>query len=685
MSYLSSDLITPVDLQPHYNLRAFYSDNTTVPWTMNDMRLWNAYYFASFNMQTLGSPRSTSGRTLRFRTTSELDALAMSSLDGTFMIDLDTYPVSMGNEEWPVTDPNVTVAKDPTYRYQNTLTVTLTDNVLETVPSHYADDIVTGLDNPTTPYYIELVLRNFPAQGAAAHLNLSSSYIDFSSDDNFDPTLTDSIPFSASLNSLTSGGDITWKIDRNLLANSDPSNLRAIRFRLLSVGAMTFKAQAMRVIPAGAVFDPIELNTRRNLLTRSLPETGSPEWTSVMGDLYFDDSRPKNATHIIKFNSGHNPTGNDNILRMYYRYVPSFSAAATSLYNQGTYGSALYGTVNSNTYSRLEVDLYARDTQSRLRIYETINNSTTEIFSTPINTNALTNETDYFLQIEVIDTQVRATIYTTLGVFFGSQVYTTGWQTVTRIARGATGFSLEPYNYDFGISYIATQRAQFASFLSTSFSSHSPVVGASIKTLTSAAEDRMHGAGLVANGDASVSQDASGTFTITRDGTNWYGGLRHDTTLDLGDSSKVTLSGSIYPLGSFRGNFVAAIVDENDSVSWINTLTGILPNQWNDFSILLPDGIIPIGSGLWLHENGFYNDSFRIKSVVLSHDTVSWDASPDAGATWQPFLNVTNEDFGAIHFGTPNTQLKVRANALLDSGWIAGYELKPHYKYPGHR
>lgn len=165
----------------------------------------------------------------------------------------------------------------------------------QTVTSTFVDDISTNFNSGA---YIEMVLRDFPAQAAAAHFDLANSFVDFTSSPTYAGGQTDSIPLNASLTSLTAGGNLTWRIPRTALVNSTLTNLTGIRFRLTAAGTgtATFKASAMRLIPfTGYSFDEIDIDTKRQILTRSVPAAGGTEPSTTFGHLYMHETRPVNV------------------------------------------------------------------------------------------------------------------------------------------------------------------------------------------------------------------------------------------------------------------------------------------------------------------------------------------------------------------------------------------------------
>lgn len=661
-----------IDPRRHYDLRAFDTRTLTVPRVMLDMKFWNVESFRGLQMRWLGQPRIVSNTAVRQHTIGDLSVatdgggtdtsyLVMSDGDDDTMLQLEYAFSTQGIEQWPVGAPGITVGADPAYRYSNTIRVDLIDGVGTIVPSYCFDDILT--DFPDDDYTIELVLRDFPAQGDPAHLDLDNSFIEFSSDSGYNASVTDRVAFSESLTDITAGGDVTFRIMRSRLVNADLSNLAGIRFILTPVGNFTFVAQTMRMLAAGYTFHEVDTNTRLQSYMRSVPQAGGTEPTTIFGTQLFDTTRPENVTIYAKFFTGHNPTGNDNALDVFARYQP--------------------GGDNIN------VRFVSRDTQSRLRLYQTYMGTTTELHSTPINTNILDNLAYYYLVLEVKYEKVRATIYKSDGVLLGDQVYTTGWRLTDVIERGKIGYSFEPYNYDFMLDFLRANKAEFAHYEEQPFSSITPVAGVHLKAYESDPLDLFtEGFRGVGDGTLEIGSISFGRKTtsdkITRSGELWYGGESHVSTVFIGDSKQLLITGDIFPVHQVRGVFRVALLDDNFSVGYIGHLTNVVPNQWNSFVLRLPDGIIPAKYHLMVHEIGFHSDQFFVDNLKMLHNTIGWEASADNGTHWQDFLNVTDDEWSYIHFGYKGNQLVVRATAHSDKGWIAAYKNKVAYTLPGH-
>lgn len=640
VGYYAADRTSTITPRHHYDLRAFHTTDQTLTFTQTDSDFWHPYAYGSLNV---GNARS-------------LGTLA-------------------GTETWDTSSGSVTVGKDATFRYANTLKITT--GSATTVDATYGnttygtvaygsttfsvagtfapDDILTDFSDPARTYYLELTLRNFPAQAAATHFDLSNSFIDITSSNTFAANATDSLTFSSSLNDVSAGGDTYLRFPRTLLSKADLRNIVGVRFRMRSLGGTsTLIAQSLRLVDDVYTWQLIDTDTKRQQLTRSVPRAGGAESSSVYGDVYFKDVRPKNTTYITLFNSGHNPSGNDNTFRQFFR--------------------------TKTNGDRIEIKLTARDTQSRLSILQTLSGATTTLTATAINTNILLPETYYYLVTELIGTQVRASIYQRSGISLGSLVYTTGFTTTGVIGQGLVGYSFEPYNYDFTIQSVAPQSTEFAVFQSTAFNSRKLVRGATLYPINSSPINIIDSMIPTAWGDGALVTDANGDLVITRTGTLTQGGVKYTPLTYMGNSSQLILTGSLWTT-LVQGTYRAALVNGVDEVEWIGVMSNILPNQWNQFTLSVSPGLLPDMNYLYIQQTDAYSGSFKLRDIQLGAKTIAWNISPDNGTTWQPFLDALGDQFTGAMFATPTTQMKLQAVANTDQGWISGYQLEPHYVY----
>lgn len=663
-------VITP---RRHYNIRSFYNDDITVPRTMLDFKYNNVGSIDGLQMIVLDTPRIVQGRSLTARTMASLDTFNMTSLDAYTQTDLDLLTIASGNEGWPTSDPDVTVGKDASERYANTIQIVVTTAATKIVASTFTDNILTGFDSVGSTYNIEVVLPSFPAQGSAAYLDLANSFIDFTSDASggYAAGQTDSFRFNQSLNSLTAGGNTYFQINRNSLTHANLTALTGVRFRLIALGGtFTFKAQSIRLIKADEyTFSTLDVDTKRGTWRRSVPRDSGAEG-STFNDYYLAGTRPKNVTLVGKFNSGHLDAaiGNPNILHVNAR-------------KSATVDTRILGQVLS----------YASNTQ--IILYDVAAGVFTSRYASGWTLPALTPEKDYMLILEAYENKARVSVYSAFGAFYGTLVGTSGWQTVTTIQRGYIGFNLQPYNYDFSLDYITVGDAEFGRVVSSNFQSTTPVQGATIITQTSNPIDLTQGQ-LTAAGDGVLTNDPTRgnpppSFKVVRDGTGFQGGIVTQNPIFIGNPKYLKISGDIFPSPSsgsaLRGQYRMAFLDKNSSVGWMGYLRNLLPNQWNHFEIPVSANLAAANYTIIIQQTGNYADTFWLNNFAFSHLSMAWEASPDNGTTWYPFLTAKDSQYTAVNFLTnAGTNLVVRGIALSDTAWTSQYEIIPFYGYPGH-
>lgn len=645
----------------HYDLRSFHNDDITVPNTILDLQYQNVASMDGTEMIVLDQPRIIEGPSFGARAMSTIDGLKQSLLDTEIMTQLDLFEISTGNEGWPGADPNVTFGKDSAFHYANDIKITLTSGVTKTVTSTFQDNILDGFSNQGSTYNIELTLPSFPAQAAGTHLDLTNSFIDFTSDPGYAAGLTDSIPFSASTHDLSAGGDTYLQINRTSLVNCNLANITGIRFRLKSVGNMVFTAAAMRLIRSDAyTWQTTDIDTKRGTFTKSIPRVG-PNGSSTTAPTYImTQTRPKNTTLVCKFNTGTLSGSNNSSIYLYSRALPVSSINMYVLLNWSATGCTIQFGENDSLVG--SVNSY----------------------------NALTANTDYLLVFQLYDRTITATLYNSFGAFFGTQLHTDFYITGQTPARGFLGFNFIPYNYDSSIDYITTGDVEFGRFESQVLPSLTMVNADTLGAQSSPTIDITEGM-LNASGDATVSTSLTmGTpsppsLSVVRDGSQWQGGLTTITRVPVGNSNYLRIVGDIFPVNIVRGNYRVAFVNAYGSVGYLGYISGLQANQWNHFEIPLNTTLVPDEYDILIQQDGFYADSFFLDNFSVQALTVAWEVSPTAGADWYPFLFAINDYYTAVNFKTnPGNQLKLRAIATSDTAWVARYEDIPHYQQIGH-
>lgn len=660
---------TSIATRRHYDIREFIGDDISVPNTMLDLRYSNITTIDGTEMIVLDSPRFISGRTITARPISQFDGDKNTTMDTFIMQDLDIETLTTGNENWPI-DAAVTVGADSSERWANSIQITLVGGTTKTVSSIYQVNIRPGMETTSSTYLIELALPSFPAQAAGTHLDLTNSFIDFSSDDSggYDPTQTDSFTFASSLNSLTAGGNTYWQINRNSLVNTDITNIQGIRFRLKSVGNMTFKAQALRVYKSDEyTFDSIDTDTERGQLKRSVPRDSGTELTNPIVSTYMmNDTRPKNFTMVGKLNSGHIDSATDSSFTIFGRNV------------------------DINNY--LSGNILVNNSRTLLTLKQNIAGTLTTLGSISLPT--LTANAFYLLVLQVYEDQATLSLYNSYGAFYGTLVGTTGSHTAALITRGRVGFDFKPYNYDFYVDYLTSGDAEFGRFESKVFNSVSQIIGATIAAEDTGSIDLTQGHFIPA-GDADISIDFKvgnpiPSVKFVRDGSQWQGGYVTDKFLFIGNPLYLKIVGQLFPVlatgqTTVRGQFRIIFIDKWGSVGYIANLRNLLPSQWNSFEIPLNSGNLAPGNyQILIQQTGFYPDTFYIDNLQVFHLSFSWEASPNAGTNWYKFLTATDTAYSAVNFkSNPGNELQIRATALSDDSWISDYELIPFYGVPG--
>jgi hypothetical protein len=632
----------------HYNIRSFHSDQVTRVFTAEDAAFWENYQYQDYS---IGEPRDITGQQLVNREMSSMNTLDMEDLDGMTMFQLNYASTAVGNEEW-TTGAGITLGRDASWRYMNRLEISLGAGESKTVSSFYEDDIITGLEGD---YNIELTLFNFSGTG----LDLANSFLDFSTDVGFSTGNTVSLAFNAtdsSLGSIPAGSNAKATWNRSLVASLDMTAIKAIRLRLKGgASPFTFITNALRIIPNSA---PLSLpqtmiDTKRGNFVKAPSREGSIHDT-VEDVKYFNGTRPRNVKVYARFNSGHNPVGSDNRLALQAR-------------SQATV---------SNNYGIIAT-LRARSTQSRLELVD-FTASGTATTNSPTNTNILTENTDYFMVLEIIDTTAKVAIHNVDGINVGSEVYSIS-ATVARTERGYVGFDFAPYNQDFVLDYVQAQDATFGQFITTPFNSLSWVRGASLFVDQSPPASMLDEAGdPIAWGDATLTRLAS-YDSITRSGAAYQGGIVYENPATLGTGRLAYLRGRIWPENAVNGTYRMALIDEYDSVSFLAEIDPLLPNRWNDIEITFTDEVFTVPLFLHIQQQGHFADTFRLADIRIDHEVMVWEATAD-NTNWQSFLDTINEPYGAINFDNPGKTIKLRATAYSDKAWISGYKLVPHYK-----
>lgn len=661
----------PVSTGKHLNLRSFHPDNITIPNSMINNGNINAWGLNGKTMGTLNSPIVFTGTSVPPLEMGQLDSLEMNSVDLNSMHNMEGA-VSPGQEGW--TGTGVSLVRDSGLGYISTIQVALTGGVTATATSTYVDDIYTNFTD-FNDYIIELELLSFPAQSAGSHLNLTNSFIDFTSSPTYAAGLTDTFSFSQSISDLSGGGNVNFQIPRSALTHVNLQDITGIRLRLLSVGNMTFEAANMTMYSpsASAYFDStnsLSIDTKRGWIYQRVPHyqvggqygggqysagnygTGGSGAVSVYEPMILPGSRPKNVTVVTKFMPGTVLGTQPTTITLFAR---EYTYPVSGTLSWSSSGSSLSISDKGGT-------LY-----------------------TSGNLTALSANTEYYLVFEAYEERLRLSVWNGTGTSYGTNVYTSGWQSTSRpVGRGYIGFEFNPVNFDTYMQYFTVGDAEFARLESKIFNRFTGAKGAAISTVNSPPINLL---GVVNNyGDGATSTNfevgtpAPPSTLIQRTGSSWSGGLI-TASLFIGNPAYLRVTGDIFPVptgNSINGEYRIIFQNRYGQIGYVATLQNILPKQWNHFEIPFNGQLGADTYQVIFEQTGYFADSFYLSNFDIESLTFAWELSPDNGATFYPFLFATNDKHSGVNF-TENTgrNLIVRGIALSDTSWLKGYELVP--------
>lgn len=715
-NYVTFNGITPVPYTEqndyHYDLRSFNVNRFITRQTMADLMYQSLGYWGGSGTltRTVGSMQY-SYPNFNLNPTVENWKLSTSGVGDVF---LSSTPLSVsmpgGNRILSSVEPY------HGYRDYDALSMAFEGtNVSGTFYSSYLDDIYTDFNNEGTDYMISMIVRNAPSQSAALTFDLDKSFIDITFDANgaYDPSKTDSIPFSQFTTLSSANNKDTYiEFNRNQLINWNASkpNITGVRFRIGTRGSglLTTRFQNMKVYPSGTyTFPPVEVNTKTKRFQASVGVSGTVH-NSEMDPIFLYPAQPKNIIQSVKFNIGSKPISYDPTSPILVSNVgslgssPLTSQALTSLEDVVNYPS-FSGVNEFNLYYRHSIDESTLKVSNigvtfsssidniTLSIFETINDIKT-ILGTK-NLSSVSRNKDYILRTNLFESTITAEIVDINGSFYSTIIDSIGPLTLSSPPRrGYLGWDFKPYSHDFNMVEISPERVEFGTFNSKVLESNRPIIAAQLNTIASQQIAIAEDADFGANGDAFVALNPNGgtpppDFMVTRSGvSNWIGGVATNDTIFISDTNEIYLSASIYPHPSiestttYSGTFRMVLLNKDNFVGYIHNITSIIGNQWNNITMPINANIIPGKYTLAIQNVGYGPITFEIDNIKLIANTISWSATND-GVTYQPFYDEINNEYSVLHFKSPGKKLQLHAAALSDTNnWVESYTLIPIYK-----
>jgi hypothetical protein len=698
LSNITAKTLQDYDVPLHQNIRNFSTSVVPVDVSLLDLAYHSVGYLKGIPVGQLDSSFvSPPGAEKWFGgglNQSALDALQQETLDGYTQYDIENA---------------AGIGIKSSLGYSNGLEISFTSNQSKLYSSTYQVDNLTAapFDEAGT-YYIELILHDFPAQAEASKYNLATSYISFSSSLENDPSVTDTFNLDDSLLSLNAGGDVVWRINRNSITNADISAIRRIDFFIQAIGTPTpFIAQALRLVKSDYPYYNIGINTKTGRLQKNPNQTGGNGSAPPHPIMNIGTHKGKNFSEIVNFNSGQGPS------------APNYNEFSVFLRSQQTLGD--YVQVRGQ-FNEDETIISIYNGATNVRKYTTV---------------PLLDNTEYFLQVDVIDDKLRVLLWESkykqaYTVFFNSQedsnpVY------VLEQRPGFVAIEFKPHYYSFTIDYMFSREAIYGEFVSNIFNTITPVVGASLYANSSPPRSLIINQGDISEGNA-VNRFHRSYFESGRDnggfnivaGTNdvsvsidpdlslnnkpsyrvrkhlknaIISGIQWDETIRITDPLNASITGNIrFDIPFSRNGFFRVVLFDKyyDNVLFMSNIeVSRAPNRWHEFFIpITTDRFYNLEFKVQLQHFGLDETknassntdfgNFWINDFKVQTETVVWEATNEpTKQDFVPFYDTINKEFEGINFLNGKREIQVRGRAFHPTAWINRYELTPRYAEAG--
>lgn len=541
--------------------------------------------------------------------------------------------------------------------------------------STFKDNLLTDFLNGVEDYYIQMPLWDWPGTAVV------SGTVSFSSSTNYEDEVTVSIPFNAGtailINDLSSVGDVMWKINRDVLTDGsvgpgtvDLSDVGAIKIDIsgpLSGTEYTLKTGQMKIVTNSYDHYNANVDTKRGYLTMERwPGTAQVDLPAIVQDGLF----VKNFKYVAKLNAGTAlpGTATPHEFSMYSRVHP----------DRTTY---------SNKYIQTKVQF--DDTQTILSFYE----GSSLITSVATNVNL---ENDFYIIVDCKDAFYEARLFNGEEHFIEDLVIETGKIQITDswlkgetdtagyvAGEGYAGYEFKPASGQFYLDYIYSQDVVLAEYESETFESNLPVEAATLfPTAISDTELLSFGqsgfekvattdnfrigineVGLL-DTDVVVQPDTrivyeNESIKVTKNSNAYIASVQYRDFLTIPNFSKCIFKVKLrFEEVLMGGTFKVAFWDKSRRrLAFIQNLTGLVPNKWNEIEIPLISDIIY--NDELLFEFGHFGDvqtsgSYWIEDPSLTTESVEWEVSNNDGKTYLPFLTAISNPYKSVNFPSDN-------------------------------
>lgn len=557
---------------------------------------------------------------------------------------------------------------------------------------------------------LSLALPSFPLSS----LDTANSFIDFTSEPsgNFTTGPTDSIPFSASTVTLTTG-DSEARFPVSSLVNVNRHAITGVRLRIKATAACTFKCMAIRCLASTWLYAPVDQNTlygrlgatvppNANVsLAQAFPTAGAPVTPSDWPVLFFSDGTSGPELVDIEVGAIIQTGANTalNTFALYFRELAMVPRTVGSL--DGISMGSVEALQDQLDYSPGVLDTFAQSCY----ITASVQWGTTGAVHIKDQTGAgydfsnlpLQPNTPYYMLVKLEDDTLRVRLLNlsaigiidwTTPVFDSTTVIDS---TFLARRRGRLGWYAHLGEGDTFVESLRPRRTVYGEYRSAPLTSLTPVEGARLYTSTTPDVQLYDGAiatfGATLNPDVTKSRSGH-AFRVQCDGQSPLEGVftapvrfenLYDTLIEFDLLAPAQVS------------FGALLRGENRIFELYMPPFAI--GQWTHVSIPLSQiasTILPGPYSFYLIQANAVQGTWFVDNPSIRARAVAWEGRGQAGdplkvinPPWIAFGDAINDPNSAALLGRGNS-LQIRGQALTQDASITGVTILPKYAELGH-
>lgn len=561
--------------------------------------------------------------------------------------------------------------------------------------SSFDDNLTEGFLANDDEFYIQMPVWDWPGTVATGTVSFSSSLT-------YEPDQTVSIPFSdttvlgaglGAVGNFSTAGDKIWRINRDVLEGHnggtvDLANIKRVRISLNPGSATyTFKTGPMKVVGESYNYYEANVDTKRgHLIMERWPSTTQYPLPAVIQN----GVTAKDCVYVARFHIGAGGlpdpgTVSPGTAASGALVANDESQIPTVTYNELSLYTRVHPDRSAEPFKYLSAKITIDSVKTELAIYEGLNQI--EFFYK----DGQIPEGDYFLILTTKDDKISAEIRGAEGSFINNLYLETGFYSITDpwlsgsgtavlgydAGFGYAGYEFRPVTGDFYLDYVYSKDVALAEYESEVFESNLPVEGATlfavgipdaellplgddglVKVMT--ADNFYLGKNEVGNLDSDVviSKDSvikyeTESVKVTKTANSYISSVQYQNYFVASDFSRLTLRMKLrYETALDQGDFKVVIWDKTrQNIVYLQQLTGVVPNQWNEIEIpLISNSIFNDEFIFEFGHFGNYAGSYWMENVSLTIDAVEWAASNDGGSTYYPFYTAMNGKYNSINF-----------------------------------